>query len=413
MNLSATLTRILLHGAVLTAGCLAGGPRAEAAEVRDAPSAPQAHPQAVRKCPSRSELDAALANASSLMEQSRFEDAAAALQPISGANCDARVSLLLAATYDGRGDASKAIAVLKRAHAAWPSNNSIAASLAREDLNNKDTDGALAALSHFHVTPQTPAQEMELAAVVYLAAHRLASAQQVAEEAYKSYPSIHTLLLLANSLQLQGRYPEVNKLLASKRAEFASSPEFFVTLAESEFDASIFDDARDDLQRAIALDPDLYQAHYLLGNVLSRMNDADAAVAEYRTAIKLAPDQPRTYFQLALLLQSRQDEAGEQKLLEQALAADDHYAPAHSEMGRILLEDHKPADAVSHLLSAIRDNPRSEKSYYLLARASAQLGEREKSNQVVKQLRAVREQNHPNADNNTGGQAAAGRSPGP
>jgi tetratricopeptide (TPR) repeat protein len=152
---------------------------------------------------------------------------------------------------------------------------------------------------------------MELAVLVYLPAHQLVSAQAVAEAAYKTYPSVHTLLLLANALQLQGRYPDVNRILGSKRDTYADSPEFFITLAESEFDASIYPAAQEDLEHAISLDAKSYQAHYLLGNVLARQNDADRAVAEYRLAIDLAPNQPRTYFQLALALRSRQDEAGE------------------------------------------------------------------------------------------------------
>jgi len=62
-------------------------------------------------------------------------------------------------------------------------------------------------------------------------------------------------------------------------------------------------------------------------------------------------------------------------------------------MGRILLEDHHPAEAVDHLTSAIQDNPHFEKAYFLLARAYAQLGERDKSEEAVRRLAAVRKEN--------------------
>jgi tetratricopeptide (TPR) repeat protein len=250
---------------------------------------------------------------------------------------------------------------------------------------------------------------MELAVAVDLAVHQLVAAQAVAQAAYRSYPSVHTLLLLANALQLEGRYPEVNRLLGDQRSTYADSPEFLITLAESESDASIFAAARDDLEHAIALDPKSYQAHYLLGNVLSRLNDPDRAIAEYRQAIDLAPDQPRTYFQLALVLRSRQDQPGEEKVLAQALAADGHYAPAHCELGRILLEEHRLADAVTHLTSAIQFNPHSEEAYYLLARAYAGLGEKDKSEDTVKRLVAVRKENRPNSENPKSGNNESGR----
>jgi tetratricopeptide (TPR) repeat protein len=340
------------------------------------------------------------------MQQARYQDAAEALKPLSGLNCDARASLLLAAAFEAGGDMPQAEQTLQHAHSIWPSNNSIAASLARDYLGAGQVEKAAQALMHFQATASTPQQEMELAAVVYFAAHLLVSAQAVAEAAYKSYPSLHTLLMLANALQLQGRYPDVNHLLGDKRKAYADSPEFLITLAESESDASIFPAASQDLEHAISLDPKSYQAHYLLGNVMFRLNDADRAVAEYRLAIDLAPDQPRTYFQLALVLRSKQDQAGEERALEQALAADDHYAPAHCEMGRILLEQHRLTDAVTHLSSAIQDNPKSEEAYFLLARAYAGLGQKDKSEEMVKRLVVVRKANRPNSDSKAESQPA-------
>ncbi len=381
----------------LAAGCFPAGSAAEG--VWGVGSAPQAHPVLNENCPAQDDLDAALGKASQLMSRSGYQDAAALLQPLSEMNCDPRASLLLAAAFEGQGDESEATAVLRRAHSVWPSNNSVAASLARDYLASGDKDQAVKALAHFQATAKTPEQEMEMAILVYLAANQPLRAQTIAEQDYKYYPSVHSLLLLANTLQMQGRYPDVNRLLGNKRDRFADSAEFFVTLAESEFDASIYSAARKDLERAISLNPRMYQAHYLLGNVLFRTGDVDGAISEYRLSIGLAPEQPRTYYQLALALRSKQDDGGELRALEQALTADSHYAPAQCEMGRILLEEHHPEDAVGHLLAAIQDNPRLENAYFQLAKAYASLGEKDKADQVVKRLQAVRAENRPGQNN--------------
>jgi len=387
--------RTLPFIAALAAGCLPGSAASGAAARWNTEPAPQVHSDPNRICPAQGDLDAALGKASLLMQQSRFQDAAASLQPLAGMDCDPRVSLLLAAALEGQGDEHQVATVLARAHSVWPSNDSVAASLARAYLAGGEKDRAAEALAHFHATADTPEQELEMAVVVYFADQQLVSAEKVAEADYKYYPSVHSLLLMANALQLQGRYPDVNRLLSNKRSLYADSPDFLITLAESELDASIFSAARADLQRAISLNPRMYQAHYLLGNVLAKTGDANGAIAEYRLAIGLAPEQPRTYYQLALVLRTQQDDAGEQRALEQALAANNEYGPAHCEMGRILLAEHRPADAVSHLLLAIQYNPRSEKAYFLLARSYAALGERDKSDQMVKRLQAVREENRP------------------
>jgi tetratricopeptide (TPR) repeat protein len=395
LKLDAQLPQTLTLAAALVLGCLSGSPVTGAAEGWSADSTLQVRSDLNRNCPSRNDLDIALGNASSLMSQARNQDAAALLEPLARTNCDARVSLLLAAAFEGQGDKLKATTVLDRAHSVWPSNNSIAASLARVYLANGQKDQAAKALAHFRPTGETPEQELEMAVVVYLASNQLLSAQKVAEQDFRSYPSVHSLLLVANALQMQGRSTDVIRLLGLKRGTYADSPEFLVTLAESELDASLNPAAREDLQHAIALNPNLYQEHYLLGNVLSRTNDVEGALTEYRLAISLAPDQPRTYYQMALVLRSKQDDAGEQQALEQALASDDHYAPAHCELGRMLVEAHRPEDAVGHLLLAIQYNPRFENAYFQLVKAYTALGEKDKAEQMVQRLQAVRKENRP------------------
>ena len=404
MKLSGKLALIAALAFVL---CRFGSATMARAAGQSANTASPTHSTSAHGCPSQDLINSALGKASTMMQQARYRDAAGTLEQLVLLNCDARVSLLLAAAYEAGGDAPKAQQTLQKAHSTWPSNSSIAASLAREYMGAGQADKALDALAHFHATAQTPLQEMELGVIVYLGGHRLTSAEAVAETAYKSYPSLHTLLMLANVLQLEGRYPDVNRILGAKRESYPDSPEFLITLAESEYDASIFPAARQDIERAVLLDGKSYQAHYILANVLVRQNEVDRAVNEYRTAIELAPGQPRTYYQLALTLRARQDEAGEMQALEQTLAADDHYAPAHYELGRILMDEHRLADAASHLEVAIQYNPKAEEAYYLLASVYARLGEKDKSDEMVKRLVTVRKANRPSAGNKDGTPPAA------
>lgn len=232
-----------------------------------------------------------------------------------------------------------------------------------------------------------------MAAVVYLTANKLLPAQAIAQTAYNSDPSLDTVLLLANVLQLEGKYPAVIRFLGSKRATYSASAKFLITLAESEYDASMWVSARRDIERAVALDASSFQAHYILANVLVRLGDLDRAIPEYRTAISLNPGEPRTYYHLALVYRARNDAASEERVLEQALAANGQYAPALCEMGRMQIEEGKLQDAVSHLKLAVQYNPNSEEAYFLLVRAYAKLGERDQAEAMVKRLVAVRKEN--------------------
>jgi len=394
----AALVAVLFLGGSGAAG-RAGGQqsvptRQEAARVRKGCSSPQ-------------DVEAQLRRSSGLMEAARYQDAVDLLQSSAGLNCDARVSLLLSGALEGTGESRKAEDTLERAHSVWPSNSSIATSLARAYLAGGEVDKAVGALKDFHVSTATPQQEMEEGVVVYLAGHRLVPAQAVADMAYRSHPSLHSLLLLANVLQLEGRYKDVNLLLGGKRKDYGSSPEFLITAAESEYDAMLYDAARGDLEHAISLNHDSYQAHYLLGNVLVAQGDAPQATAEYHAAIRLAPDKPRTYYQLALLSRAKQDDAGEEQLLMQALAADAHYAPANCELGRMRIGQHRLEEAVDRLNLAVQDNPQIEQAYYLLARAYAGQGEKEKSDAMVKRYAEIRTANRRSSVDQHQGQLGA------
>lgn len=344
-------------------------------------------------CPSSADVEETLGHASSLMQQGSFSQAASTLAPIAERLCDPRVSLLLAGAWEESGDAAKAQQTLLAAHAAWPANNSIAASLAREYLSSHQVDQAAQALKHFQPTAATPLQEEEVAIMAFIATHQLVRAQLIAQAAYKKDPSVHSLLLLANVMQLEGKFKDTVALLRAKRAVYSDSAPFLVTLAESEYDSILYDAARDDLRQAIRLDGNSYQAHFLLGNALIKLGKLDEGIAEYRTAIGLSPEQPRTYCQLALALQAKQDPAGAEEQLTKALAIDGHYAPALIEMGKILLSQNRPSDAVAQLDQAVADNPNSEQAYFLLAKAYTQLGDKEKSQQMAKRMIEVRDAN--------------------
>jgi Tfp pilus assembly protein PilF len=345
------------------------------------------------KCPTSEEINRILGEGSALLEQANYQEAAQVLETLTAARCDPRAYLLFAAASEATGQIVKSEETLETAHSIWPTNTSIATSLAREYLNDKKFDKAAKTLNGFHVVPSTPPQEVRVAVLVYLAAHLLPPAQTLAETNYRRHPSLDSLLLLANVLQLEGRYKAVNQLLDGQRKAFADSALFLITFAESEFDAMLFDAARTDLEHAITFDPSSYQAHYLLGNVLVAQNKLDQAESEYRKAILLSPGQPRTYYQLALLFRSRPDDADEELLLKQALAADAHYAPAHCEMGRIELDRRQLADAITELNLAIQDNPLLEQAYYLLARAYATSGQKDKADETVGRYKALRAAN--------------------
>jgi Flp pilus assembly protein TadD len=344
-----------------------------------------------RNEPSAEEVRSALSRASKLIEGGRYQDAAKTLEGLSCLRCDARISLLLAAALEGSGDSSRPRQILGEAHSLWPSNNSIATALARQYLLIDRAGEAAEALSSAHVSATTPLQELVLRVEVYLAVNRLPDAERVAKIAYKAHPSEGPTLLLANVLQMQGRAQEAANFLQAKRSRYQNSPKLLMTLAESQYDTASYEAARSNLTKAISLDPASDQAHYLLGNTLVKLREVDRAVAEYRTAIRLAPRRPRTHCSLAIALGLLGDDAGAEQSLNESLAIDNRYAPAHCELGKLYKKQGHLPEAVEEFKNAIRYNPKYSAPYYQLAMTYRQLGNRHDSEEAFKMFRSVKD----------------------
>lgn len=333
-----------------------------------------------------------LAKANSLMEQGNFKSAINVLEPGSLENCQLQASLLLAAAFDGLGDFSAELQTLQRADTRWPGDVSVSASLARLYLGTGAVDLAAEAVRHCHVSPQTPLRELQVITNVYLKKNDLEHAGEVASAAYAGYPSEATLLLEANILQLEGRYMDVIEHLGRARAQYENSARFLITVAESEYDAQMYQAGLRDVSQGLKLDASIYAGHYVLANTLVKTGDLQGALEEYKVAIRLNPSQPRTYYRLALAQEMQQDVPAAEASLTQAIAADNHYAPAYGEMGKLLLRLNQYPQAVDQLTNAIQYNPRFEEAYFLLVQAYARLGEKDKSAAVLTQWNEIKAQ---------------------
>lgn len=64
-------------------------------------------------------------------------------------------------------------------------------------------------------------------------------------------------------------------------------------------------EAEERVRRVLALDPELWEAHFALGLLAGRRGDAAAAERAFREALRIHPDQPEALQQLALLARKR------------------------------------------------------------------------------------------------------------
>jgi tetratricopeptide (TPR) repeat protein len=134
------------------------------------------------------------------------------------------------------------------------------------------------------------------------------------------------------------------------------------------------DTAVDLIARALALNPDLAEAHSNLGLALQDLGKLDEAVASYHKALALNPDYPEAHNNLgnALKDQGKQEEAVAS--YGKALALKPDYAEAQNNLGLAFQELEKLEEAVAHCHKAIAIKPDYAEAYVNLGRMLIERG---------------------------------------
>jgi serine/threonine-protein kinase len=184
-----------------------------------------------------------------------------------------------------------------------------------------------------------------------------------------------------------------------------------------------YERARANFEACIALAPLDAVAHYNLGNALKGIGANERAIAAYRTSLKLNPDYPSTYFNLAGLLGRtgqtdpaidvlekavarnlkhagiydqlgrylyayRKDYTRAADLFQKTLAIQPNHYDAHVFLGLILANQKKEKEAEEMYRKAVRIEPDTFDAYYNLGKL---LLDMDRPNEAITPLRRARE----------------------
>jgi len=112
------------------------------------------------------------------------------------------------------------------------------------------------------------------------------------------------------------------------------------------------------------------------GNEFYRHGQADNAIQEYNTALKLNPDNVEAHQKLGFLLYHVKDRPQEGMAhLLRTIALDPHNPRAHYDLGMALLHQQKIDEATTHLMEALRQMPNGLDDQYTPVRLHLILGE--------------------------------------
>jgi protein O-mannosyl-transferase len=134
------------------------------------------------------------------------------------------------------------------------------------------------------------------------------------------------------------------------------------------------DEATNQLQKALEIQPDYEGIYNNLGYVFLKKGQADEAIEQFRKILESHPNNPGAYYNLGIAFaqKGQVDEAITQ--YQKALERQPYYADAHYNLGIALAQKGRVDEAIAHYQRALEIQPDDPKVYNNLGIAFAQKG---------------------------------------
>jgi Flp pilus assembly protein TadD len=116
-------------------------------------------------------------------------------------------------------------------------------------------------------------------------------------------------------------------------------------------------EARTEYERAIEIDPQMFEAYLNLGTLLLE-SDAKAAITTLRKAVELQPAQSHPRYLLAVALDRAGDDAAASEEFQKLLSLEPNDLPSLNYLGWYYLHHHKPAEAEVRFRHALQIEPK-------------------------------------------------------
>jgi Tfp pilus assembly protein PilF len=154
-----------------------------------------------------------------------------------------------------------------------------------------------------------------------------------------------------------------------------------------------YEEGRQELERALALDPAFADAHVTLGTALLAEDDARGALVHFDEAMRLDPRHAGARTGAAMVQLERGDARGAEARLREALALDPLLVEAHNNLAVALARQDRPEEALDALRAALRLRPEDTTSRLNLARLLLAVGRPDEARAEVERVLAVDPQN--------------------
>jgi tetratricopeptide (TPR) repeat protein len=293
------------------------------------------------------------AEARKLMEQGKVDEAIASLQDLEAHDPAAKgLALELGTAYYKKSDFVKAITYLKKATAADPANGEAT---------------QLLGLSY------------------YLGGHP-GDAIPLLEKVQGWYPraNVDAAYILGICYIQTKDYPQARKAFAKMFDVPADSAASYLFTAQMLLRQEYDPVAEEYAQKAVALDPNLPLAHYLLGELYIYKSRVPEAIAEFQKELAVNPAHAATYYKLADAYSRIQKYEDAERLLQRSIWLDASSTGPYILMGKVLEKKGEFELAVRSLKRAASMDPNNPMTHHLLGQAYRDMGKKDEAESELK-----------------------------
>jgi len=255
-------------------------------------------------------------------------------------------------------------------------------------IGSKEAGTELVALSRAAVqTLEAGPSTNPIKFVALAALYSLIGDEEAAQQNYQRIPSARPkqnssedVLSQAAATLNQHRYDDAEPMLVHWIANHPNDRQARFQLAVARRQISI-----EQMIRLLAIAPNSYHVHQLLGQIYASREEDDKALAEYLAVAAAEPNLPGIHFWLGHLYWKHGDADHALVELTRELQLDPGHAEAHGELGAVLVAEERAAEAIPHLETAIRSKPDLWPAYAQLGRAYAIQKNYSRAEQVLRQ----------------------------
>jgi tetratricopeptide (TPR) repeat protein len=258
-------------------------------------------------------------------------------------------------------------------------------------------DKAAAAFAKAVAQDPNNSDAMQMEGVSLFRAGKSADAIPLLEQAHRSVPSanVDPNYVLGLCYMDSRRYDDARKAFAAQYGFAPESAPAYLLAARMLLRRDYLPVAEESGRRAIALNPQLPQAHFLLGEIALAHGHSADAIADFEQELGLDPLNGAVYERLGdAYIRSGDFERAQQSLNRAVLLEPNVNAP-YILLGKVLLKQRNSMMAKMYLEHALQIDPKNYMAHYLLGQAYRGLGRTEEAAREYQAAEQIQEASAP------------------